>query len=90
MTLAATVLMALHRLIWFLILARCIVSFLPNIDPGHPIVRFIYNATEPIMKPFRAILPSTRMGIDFSPIVAILCIDIVFRLLMTLVAHLGI
>lgn len=86
MTLAATLLIALHRIVWFMILARIVVSFLPNIDPGHPIVRFIHNATEPILAPFRAILPSTRMGIDFSPMLAILCIDIAFRILMSLVA----
>ena len=86
MTLAATLLIALHRIVWFMILARIVVSFLPNIDPGHPIVRFIHNVTEPILAPFRAILPSTRMGIDFSPMLAILCIDIAFRILMSLVA----
>ncbi|PKL78590.1 MAG: YggT family protein [Candidatus Melainabacteria bacterium HGW-Melainabacteria-1] len=75
---------ALERLIWFLILARIVVSFLPNIDPGHPIVRFIHQATEPILAPIRAILPSTRMGIDFSPMVAMFLISIGFRLLVAL------
>lgn len=79
------ILTGLQRIIWFLILARIVVSFLPNIDPGHPIVRFIHTVTEPILAPFRAILPTTRLGIDFSPMLALLVIDVVFRILVSLV-----
>lgn len=80
MTLVA-ILSGLRQLLWFLILARIILSFLPNIDPSHPIARFIHNATEPILAPFRAILPATRIGIDFSPMLAFFVIDMIFRLL---------
>ena len=80
-----TVLAAIRQAIWFLILARIILSFLPNIDPNHPLVRFIDAVTEPILAPFRAILPATRIGIDFSPMLAIFVIDLVFRMLIQLV-----
>ncbi len=82
------ILVNLQRLLWFLILARIVLSFLPNISPDHPIVRFIYTLTEPILAPFRAILPTTRMGIDFSPMLAFFVIDIVFRVIINAVAGL--
>lgn len=74
----------LRTIIWFLILARIVVSFIPNIDPAHPLVRFIYTVTEPILAPFRAILPSTRIGIDFSPLLAMFTIDLGIRMLIHL------
>lgn len=76
----------IRQLIWFLILARIILSFLPNIDPGHPIVRFVHGVTEPILAPFRAILPATRIGLDFSPMLAIFVVDLIFRVLIGILA----
>jgi YggT family protein len=88
MTLVA-ILSGLRQLLWFLILARIILSFLPNIDSGHPIARFIHSATEPVLAPFRAILPSTRIGIDFSPMLAFFVIDLIFRLVINLTQQMG-
>lgn len=82
------ILISLQRLIWLLILARLVISFLPNIPPDHPIVRFIFTLTEPILAPFRAILPTTRMGIDFSPMLALFVMDIVFRVIIQAVVSL--
>lgn len=81
-----SVLIALEKLIGFLILARIIISFLPQIDSRHPLVKFIHQATEPLLAPFRAILPSTRLGIDFSPLLAMFTINISFRLLIMILA----
>lgn len=75
------ILYGIQRLIRLLIFVRIILSFLPNVDPSHPLVRFIHNATEPLLAPFRAVLPATRIGLDFSPILALFVIDLVFRLL---------
>lgn len=40
-----------------------------NPDPYNPIVRFLYAATEPVLRPIRKRLPMT--GIDFSPLIVI-------------------
>jgi len=80
---------AFRQIIWFLIFIRIILSFLPNIDPGHPIVQFIHTVTEPILAPFRAILPTTRIGIDFSPMLALFVIDLLFRILIGVVKNTG-
>jgi YggT family protein len=51
-------------LVW-LIIGRCILSFIRH-DPYHPIIKFIYEVTEPVMSPFRRLLPPAG-GLDFSP-----------------------
>lgn len=65
----------------FMILASIVISFLPNIDRSHPIVRFIEQVTEPMFAPFRQILPGGRTGIDFSPFLAAFSINIIARVL---------
>ena len=68
-------------LIW-LIIGRCILSFVSH-NPYQPIIKFVYDITEPIMSPFRRLLPSAG-GIDFSPILAILALSLVQNLVIRL------
>lgn len=68
-------------LIW-LIIGRCILSFVSH-NPYHPIIKFVYDITEPIMSPFRRLLPSAGV-IDFSPILAIMAVTLVQYLVMQL------
>jgi YggT family protein len=75
------VLEGLRMLVTFLMLARVVVSFMPNISTGHPVVRFIYTVTEPILAPFRRILPSTKIGIDLSPMLALMTLEVIYRTL---------
>ena len=58
--------LAFEVMMW-LVVIRCILSFIRH-NPYQPIIRFIYDITEPIMAPFRRLLP-TAGGIDFSPII---------------------
>ena len=55
----------------YLIIARAVLSWI-NPDPYNPIVRFIYNTTEPTLSFIRSKIPSTFGGIDFAPIVVFL------------------
>jgi YggT family protein len=43
-------------------------------DPFNPIVRFINAVTEPMLEPFRRIIPSYKIGIDLSPIFALVLV----------------
>ena len=65
--------------LWFLLLARVIVSW-TNPRGGGGIVAFIYQVTEPILAPIRRLLPPTA-GIDWSPLIAILLLGVVLRVL---------
>ena len=80
------ILMLLNILQWLIIIAALVSWVSP--DPRNPIVRFLYATTEPILRPFRRILPPRRTGnIDFSPILVILLIfflrQLIIRLAMT-------
>ncbi|MGM0419584.1 MAG: YggT family protein [Bacillota bacterium] len=47
-------------------------------------INFVYGVTEPILKPIRELLPTSGMGIDFSPIVAFFLLRIARSILMSL------
>lgn len=68
----------------FIVLARILLSYFPNVDRSNPIVIFLYEATEPVLQPIREFLrqqfPNTGM-IDFSPLVLFLGIFILRILL---------
>ena len=61
------------------ILARVLLSW-TRIDPYHPLARLVVQITEPVLAPIRRLLPSAA-GMDFSPVVAIIGLDIIRRLL---------
>ena len=55
----------------YVLLARALVSWIPNLDPYNPIVQFLERATEPVLTPIRRLV-GWRMGMDLSPMIAIL------------------
>jgi YggT family protein len=63
--------------VW-VIIARALVSWVSP-DPFNPIVRFLYRATEPVLRPIRRRLPD--MPIDFSPMIVIIVIIFLQRFL---------
>jgi YggT family protein len=70
-----------------LIIARIAVSWI-GLSPWHPVVRWLRIIVDPILAPFRRILP-TFGGIDFSPILAIVVIYFVAQILQDLVSGYG-
>jgi len=76
----------LFRFASLAILARVILSWLPmagvRIDPYHPVIRFLYQITDPILDPIRRFATFGMM--DFSPIVALILLDIIRRVLVTI------
>lgn len=69
----AYVLSIVLNIYMWLIIARAVLSWV-NPDPYNPIVRFLYNVTEPVLGYFRRRLPLIYGGIDFSPIAVLLLI----------------
>ncbi len=61
---------ALIAYMW-LIIIRALVSWV-NADPWNPIVRFLHQVTEPVLRPVRRFLPP--MAIDISPVLVIMAI----------------
>jgi YggT family protein len=56
---------------WWLIIVRALLSWV-NPDPYNAIVIFLYKVTEPILAPFRRLIPSLGIGLDLSPLIALL------------------
>ena len=69
-----------------IVLARVIISWIP-VNRYHPLVRFINDVTEPLLRPFRAVLPVGRGGIDFSPLILFIVLGIVQRIVVGLLAR---
>ena len=72
-------LMAIAKLINFIlgayiwvVIGSAVISWV-NADPYNPIVRFLRQATDPLLTKIRRVLP-TMGGIDLSPMVLILII----------------
>ncbi|MFA0730547.1 MAG: hypothetical protein LKKZDAJK_001221 [Candidatus Fervidibacter sp.] len=75
--------------LFLLLLARCIISW---VRPSHyhPIVRWIEEVTDPMLRPVQRILPPWKTwGIDFSPLVVFLLANLLARFLIRLLQQMG-
>ncbi|MGQ9531201.1 MAG: YggT family protein [Desulfotomaculales bacterium] len=73
-TIIAVVNTAFYVYNW-LIFIRVILSWFRH-NPYHPVIRFVYEITEPVLGLFRRIIPPLGV-IDLSPLVALLVIEVV-------------
>jgi len=64
--------------IWIVVLVYSVMSFIP-MDPLHPVRRTVTEIAEPILRPFRNLIPPLGM-IDVSPIVALIVIRLLGEL----------
>jgi YggT family protein len=69
----AQVLNLVLTLYMWIIIARALLSWV-NPDPYNPIVRFLYNVTEPVLAWLRQRLPLVYSGLDLSPLLVLLVI----------------
>ena len=69
----------LFTLLELSIFARVLLSWF-RLSPYHPVVNFIYQITEPILRPLRNIIPPLGM-LDISPIVALILIYIIRQII---------
>lgn len=70
----------LLQLYTFVLLVRLLITWVPNIDPYHPAMQFLYRITEPVLEPARRVIPPIGM-VDISPIVVFIVLGIVQDLL---------
>jgi YggT family protein len=70
-----TFLEMLLQILSIAILVRVLLTWFP-VDPSNPIIRILYDITEPILAPLRKVIP--RIGMfDLSPIAAMLLIQFI-------------
>ncbi|SHF23824.1 YggT family protein [Desulfofundulus australicus DSM 11792] len=71
----------------WLIFIRIILSFIRH-NPYHPLIRFIYEITEPVLGFFRRFIPPVGM-LDFSPLVAFFALELLRQIILNLIRALG-
>jgi len=71
------------ELLYLVLIIRIILSWVPH-NPSNRIIQFIYQLSEPILRPFQSIVPSYKIGIDLSPLFAFIAIGFVKTLLLRL------
>ena len=70
---SATILDYILMIANWLIIIRALISWVSP-DPYNAIVQFLYKTTDPILTPFRRLIPAHSIGIDISPIFALIFI----------------
>ena len=54
--------------------ARVILSWIPH-NPYNEITKIVYTVTEPLLRPLRELIPVSSMGIDISPFILLLALN---------------
>ena len=54
--------------------ARVVLSWIPH-DPYNEITKTVYTITEPLLRPLRDLIPVSSMGIDISPFILLLALN---------------
>ena len=77
----------------FLIFIRVLLTWV-NPDPyrptiDHPLIRLLQRVTDPVLAPLRRIIPPIGGTVDISPIVALVILEILRRILSSLLLGLA-
>lgn len=75
------------KILTWIVIIDVILTFVPSIDRRSPFVRLIRSITEPMYRPVRRLIPMVRVGdvgLDLSPIIVILGIQLIGSLLISL------
>ncbi len=73
----------------FIVIARALISWVSP-DPYNPIVRFLHNATDPVLYRLRKMLPILQAGsFDFSPIVLLILLSVCQQVLVGFIVQLA-
>jgi YggT family protein len=78
----------LINVMMFLLVVRMVLSWVAA-DSYNEIIRAIYAATDPILKPFKR-LPLTIGPVDFTPIVAFVLLNFLGKLTISVLARIAI
>ena len=79
---AAEIVDYILTLYMYIIIARALISWV-NPDPYNSIVQFLNRITEPVLNPLRKLIPAYKLGLDLSPMIAILIIMFLKRFIVS-------
>jgi len=69
----ARVLDVVLNIYMWVIIIRALISWV-NPDPYNQIVQILAKMTEPVLRPIRKLVPPHKVGIDLSPLIAVLAV----------------
>ncbi len=78
----AFIINAIVTVLMWIIIVHAVLTWL--LSPFHPYVQMLNQAAEPVLKPFRR-LPLTIGNIDFTPLVAVIVLNVVKNILLRLI-----
>ena len=71
----------------FLVLVRVLLTWV-NINPYHTAVQLLHQITDPILIPIRRLVPPIGGTLDLSPVVALIILEVVQRVLISILSGL--
>ena len=79
------------RIYTIILFIRVIISWIPH-NPRHPAAQMLYRVTEPLLAPVRRMVARRigNYGIDFSPFIVMISLQIFMRILYEVLASLGV
>ncbi len=84
----AVILNKIIEIMYFILIIRVIVSWV-NPDPFNFFIQLLYRITEPILQPFRRIMPLRNIGLDISPILAMLAMFFIQQFIIASLMRIG-
>jgi len=72
-----------------IVVVRVIISWIPGLNPYHPLVRVIRAIADPILAPFRGLLPSFGGMLDISPLLALIVLEVLANVCFSLSYNVG-
>ncbi|MGA9113531.1 MAG: YggT family protein [Candidatus Dormiibacterota bacterium] len=73
-----------------IVVVRVIISWIPGLNPYHPLVRVIRAIADPILAPFRGLLPSFGGMLDISPLLALIVLEVLANVCFSLSYNVGV
>jgi YggT family protein len=84
----AKVLDVVLNIYMWVIIIRALISWV-NPDPYNPIIQILTRMTEPVLRPIRKLAPPSKIGVDLSPLIAVLIVIFLQYALINTLYHIG-
>lgn len=79
---------SLFSIYWWILIVSIFLTWIPTIDWYKQPFKFMRDVTEPLLSPFRRIIPPLS-GLDLSPIIALLFLQFARTAIIRLLLNLG-
>jgi YggT family protein len=88
----ASIVSVLIQVYEFLLLIRVLLSWI-NVNPyrpviDHPVVDILQRITDPVLAPLRRLIPPIGGAVDISPVVALIILEVLRRILVSVLVGL--